>query len=114
GAVGGLEFDLDIAFPFHPGLDVDRGIGALDGGGDLHAAAAQIAQGDVVAGDHDEAYIPVDAAVEGEVGLLGIDGIVAAVVHRHGEGVVFCQDAGDVGPEGGVAAVMVQDLLPVD
>ena len=62
---------------------------------------------------HQQAHIPVDAAVEGEVRFLGVNAVVDAVVHLYRE-LVFClQQFRDLCPEGGVAAVMGAELLTV-
>lgn len=49
-------------------------------------------------------------AVEGEVGFLGIDKVIFAVVGDDGQLVLFFQQSGDVHPEGGEAAVVVGNL----
>ena len=66
--------------PLHPGLNADVSVGALHGRGDLHAGAAEVIQCDVILADHQQADRAVDAAVEGEVGFLGIDKVIFAVV----------------------------------
>ena len=72
-----------------------------------------MSQCDVVLVHHQQAHIPVDAAVEGEVRFLGVNAVVDAVVHPHRE-LVFClQQFRDLCPEGGVAAVMGAELLTV-
>ena len=111
---GGIEDrELDLALPLDAGLDGDVCICAVDSRGDLHAAAAQIVQRNVIFADDQQADIAVDAAVEGEVRLLGIDAVVLAVVHRHGQLVLLRQQAGHLCAEGRVAAVMAHDLLTV-
>ena len=62
---------------------------------------------------HQQTYIPVDAAVEGEVCFLGVNAVVDAVVHPHRELVLCLQQLRDLCPEGGVAAVMGAKLLTV-
>ena len=64
--------------------------------------------------DTDDIYIPVKAAVEGEVGHLGIDSVVGTVVHSDDEQVLFIQRVGNVHTPGGVAAVMVGQALAVE
>ena len=59
-------------------------------------------------------YIAVNAAVEGEVGLLGVDGVVVAVVNRNNQLIcTIVQGIGDVHTEGGVAALVLGHFLPV-
>ena len=108
-----LQLDGDSALTFHDGLDPDVSLAVLEDGGDLDAGVAEVAQRDVVLADHHQADVAVDAAVEGEVGLLGVDAVVDAVVHLDGELVVFCQQIGDMDTEGGVAAVVGADVPAV-
>ena len=49
-------------------------------------------------------YIAVDAAVEGEIGLLRVDRTVGAVVHRDNQRVLRSQCGRQVDTEGGVPA----------
>ena len=59
-------------------------------------------------------YIAVNAAVEGEIGFLRVDGVIVAVVHRDGQYIVAgAQGVGNVHAEGGVAAVVAAHVLPV-
>ena len=111
GAAGGIgDGDLHLALALDAGLHADVGAAALDGGGDAHAAAAEVIQRDVIFADDQQADIAVDAAVEGEVRLLGVDAVVFAVVRNDSQGVLLCQQGGDVGAEGRVAAVVADDL----
>lgn len=64
--------------------------------------------------DDEQLHVPVDTAVEGEVGLLGIDAVVDAVVHLDLQVVLLPEQGGDLGPEGGVAAVVMDDALTVE
>ena len=50
---------------------------------DLDGHSAVFGKGKVCSGHNMQRYIAVNAAVEGEVGLLGVDGVVVAVVHIH-------------------------------
>ena len=52
-------------------------------GRDLDGHSAVFGKGKVCSGHNMQRYIAVNAAVEGEVGLLGVDGVVVAVVHIH-------------------------------
>lgn len=108
-----LQLDGDSALTFHKGLDPDVSLTVLEGGGDLDAGVAEVAQSDVVLADHHQADVAVDTAVECKVGLLGVDTVVDAVVHLDGELVVFCQQVGDMDTEGGVAAVVGADVPAV-
>ena len=59
-------------------------------------------------------YIAVNAAVEGEVGLLRVDGIVVAVVNGNHQLIcAIVQGIGDVHAEGGVAALVLGHFLTV-
>ena len=70
---------------------------------------------DKMGGRHDmKRYIAVNAAVEGEVGLLRVDGIVVAVVNGNHQ--LICavvQGIGDVHAESGVAALVLGHFLTV-
>ena len=100
---------------FHvgPALHMDLAVLAVHGGGHLEAGAAEVIHVKVVLADHHQPGIPVDAAVEGEVGLLGINVVVAAVVGHDLQVVFVLQQGGDIRAEGGVAAVVVDDLPAV-
>ena len=59
-------------------------------------------------------YIAVNAAVEGEIRLLRVDRVIVAVVHRDGQYIVAgAQGVGNVHAEGGVAALVLGQLLSV-
>ena len=79
---------------------------------DRHRAV--FSKGKVCSGHNMQRYIAVNAAVEGEVGLLGVDGIVVAVVNRNHQLIcTIVQGVGDVHTEGGVAALVFGHFLPV-
>ena len=103
------QLNGEVALALDQGLDPDVGLAVLEGRGDLHAGVAEVAQRDVVFRDHHQADVAVDAAVEGEVGLLGVDAVVDAVVHLDGKTVILFQQLRDVDTEGGVAAVVGAD-----
>ena len=63
--------------------------------------------------DDVQGHIPVNAAVEGKVCLLGVHGVVVAVVHADGQQVLVFQVVGQVHPEGGVAALVLGQFFPV-
>ena len=113
GTGGVVDRELDLAVALHPGLDLDVSVCAVDGGRDLHARAAEVIQRDVVPVDDQQADVTVDAAVEGEVGLLGVDAVIFAVVRLHGQRIAVGQQRRDIRAEGGVAAVVAGDLHPV-
>ena len=94
---------------FHPHLAV----GARHAGGHLQAGAAEVVHGEAVLVHHHQFHVPVNAAVEGEVRLLGIDPVVHAVVHLHHQVILLRQQSGDAAPEGGVTAVVVQHRMAV-
>ena len=112
-ACGVENAELDLAVALGQGLDLDVSVRAVDGRGDLHTAAAQMAERDVVLVDDDQRDVAVDAAVKGEVRLLGVDTVVLAVVDVDSQLVRLVQQRRDVGAEGGVAAVVGHDLVAV-
>ena len=58
--------------------------------------------------------IAVNAAIEGKVRLLRVDRVIVAVVHRDGQYIVAgAQGVGNVHAEGGVAALVLCQLLSV-
>ena len=113
-AVGVGQGDGDFGvLDVGPALHADLAVLAVHGGGHLEAGAAEVVHIKVILADHHQPGVAVDAAVEGKVGLLGVDAVVAAVVGHDLQGVLVLQQGGDVGAEGGVAAVVVDDLLAV-
>ena len=75
---------------------------------------AVFGKGKVCSGHNMQRYIAVNAAVEGEVGLLGVDGVVVAVVNRNNQLIcTIVQGIGDVHTEGGVAALVLGHFLTV-
>ena len=92
-----------------------RGVSALHGGHHLHTGSAVVVQVKVALFHAQHGYIPVNAAVEGEIRHLGIYRFIGAVVcidHQQ----VLRQNFRQLGTEGGVAAVMLGNLptVPVD
>ena len=113
-AVGVDQGDGDFGvLDVGPALHADLAVLAVHGGGHLEAGAAEVVHIKVILADHHQPGVAVDAAVEGKIGLLGVDAVVAAVVGHDLQGVLVLQQGGDVGAEGGVAAVVVDDLLAV-
>ena len=86
---------------------------AGDDGGHLQCRGAISGQGKVLCRDDVQGHIPVNAAVEGKVRLLGVHGVVVAVVHADGQQVLVFQVVGQVHPEGRVAALVLCQLFPV-
>ena len=112
-ALGIQQFHHNSALAFHQRFHLNVGAALFQIGGDFHAGVAKVTQCNVVFVHHQQAHIPVDAAVEGKVRFLGINAVVDAVVYLHRE-LVFClQQLRDLCPEGGVAAVMGAELLTV-
>ena len=60
-----------------------------------------------------QSYIAVNAAVEGEVCLLGVHGVVVAVVHADRQQIFLFEMFGQVHPEGRIAALVLGQLFPV-
>ena len=79
---------------------------------DRHRAV--FSKGKVCSGHNMQRYIAVNAAVEGEVGLLRVDGIIVAVVNGNHQLIcAIVQGIGDVHTEGGVAALVLGHFLTV-
>ncbi len=100
-----------------PGLDLDLGVllAVCNVRGDLETGGTVVVKRKVRRRDDQQLDIAVDAAVEGEVGLLRVDAIVLGVVDGHAQGVgARDQRVGDVHAEGRVAAVVVAQGLSVD
>ena len=92
---------------------------AAAGGGlgrDLQAGAAQMVQIKMGGGHADEIHAAVQAAVEGEVGALGVHPLQTLVGAGNDQQVVFAvlAEIRHISAEFGVAALMVGDLLAVD
>ena len=60
-----------------------------------------------------QSYIAVNAAVEGEVCLLGVHGVVVAVVHADRQQIFLFEMFGQVNPKGRIAALVLGQLFPV-
>ena len=81
---------------------------------DLDGHSAVFGKGKVCSGYNMQRYIAVNAAVEGEVGLLGVDGVVVAVVHIHAQQVAaVAQRIGNVHAKCRIAALVLSQLLLV-
>ena len=98
------------------GLDLEGSAAAVAGlGSDHDAGAAVVLQIEVGVGHADDVHVTVQSAVEGEVGVLGIGVVVGCVGDGNNQQVLALSLAqvGDVCTEGGVAALVVDDLLAV-
>ena len=84
-----------------------------DDGGHLQRRCAVGRQGKVLCGNNVQGHIPVNAAVEGEVCLLGVHGVVVAVVHADCQQIFLFEMFGQVHPEGRVAALVLGQLFAV-
>ena len=81
---------------------------------DLDGHSAVFGKGKVCSGYNMQRYIAVNAAVEGEVGLLGVDGVVVAVVYIYAQQVAaVAQRIGNVHAKCRIAALMLSKLLLV-
>ena len=60
-----------------------------------------------------QSYIAVNAAVEGEVCLLGVHGVVVAVVHADRQQIFLFEMFGQVNPKGRIAALVLGQLFAV-
>ena len=101
---------------FHPGFH--RHVGSMGiqihDRRDLHARRTAVAQRKVGGRHHDEVYIPVQTAVEGEICFLGIDGVVVAVIHRNDQQVFFFQMRRQIHAEGGIPALVFCQRFAVE
>ena len=100
----------------HGGFHGDlRGPGSevCDDGGHLQCRCAISGQSKVLCRDDVQGHIPVNAAVEGKIGFLGIHGVVVAVVHGNCQQIFLFEVVGQVYPEGGVAALVLSQLFTV-
>ena len=95
------------------GLDINFGIGTTNFGGHRQAGAAVVIQIKVGLGNADKVDIAVQAAVEGEVRHLGIYSLVGSIVDGDDNQVVWLQCSGDIDTPGGVAAVVMGELLTI-
>ncbi len=96
------------------GLHPDPAVLTVHGGRDLEAGTTEIVHVEVVLVHDHQQHIPVNPAVEGEVRLLRVHPVVAAVVRVDGEGVVLLENIRHIPAEGGVAPVVGPHLRPVE
>ena len=118
GVLDGVHHGEALVGVGHPALQLEPGAAALGAGLGRHlqAGAAVIVQVKVGGGDADQVHAPVQAAVEGEVGGLGIHAVLVGVVAGHHQQVVALlhAQAGDIAAEDGIAPLVIGGLLPVD
>ena len=83
-------------------------------GRNLDGHRAVCGKGKVSSGHNMQRYIAVNAAVEGEIGFLRVNGVVVAVVHIHAQQVAaVAQRIGNVHAKCRIAALMLSKLLLV-
>ena len=81
---------------------------------DLDGNCAVCSKGKVNSGYNMQRNIAVNAAIEGEIGFLRVDGVVVAVVHIHAQQVAaVAQRIGNVHAKCRIAALMHSELLLV-
>ena len=99
-----------------PGLYGDRRrlLFKIDRRRDFDAGGAVLQKLEVLGRHGDQVDRAVQAAVEGEVCFLGIDIVVAAVVHGDRKRVLFPQLFGQLHAEGRVAALMPAEFFTVE
>ena len=112
-----IQCEADTFGTHHSGLHrhfTAEGVEVRDNRRDPDRHRAVFSKGKMSSGHNMQRYIAVNAAVEGEVGLLGVDGVVVAVVNRNNQLIcTIVQGIGDVHTEGGVAALVLGHFLPV-
>ena len=84
-----------------------------DDGGHLQRGGTVVWQGKVLCRNDVQSYIAVNAAVEGEVCLLGVHGVVVAVVHADRQQIFLFEMFGQVNPKGRIAALVLGQLFAV-
>ena len=84
-----------------------------DDGRYLQSWCAVCGQSEMLCRNDVQSYIAVNAAVEGEVCLLGVHGVVVAVVHADRQQIFLFEMFGQVNPEGRIAALVLGQLFPV-
>ena len=92
-------------------LDLNLGICANDLRGDLDSGSAVIIKIEVSLVYTDKVDVTVNAAVEGEIGHLGIYCLVCAVVNYDSNVGGVCELAREINSPGRVAAVVMRELF---
>ena len=112
-----IQREVDAFGTHHSGLHrhfTAAGVEVCDNRRDLDGHSAVFGKGKVRSGHNMQRHIAVNAAVEGEVGLLRVDGVVVAVVHIHAQQVTaVAQRIGNVHAKCRIAALMLSELLLV-
>ena len=112
-----IQCEGDTFGTHHSGLHrhfTAAGVEVRDNRRDLDGHSAVFGKGKVGGGHNMQRYIAVNAAVEGEVGLLGVDGIVVAVVNRNSQLIcTIVQSIGDVNAESRIPALVLGYFLTV-
>ena len=112
-----IQCEGDTFGTHHSGLHrhfTAAGVEVRDNRRDPDRHRAVFSKGKMSSGHNMQRYIAVNAAVEGEIGLLGVDGVVVAVVHIHAQQVAaVAQRIGNVHAKCRIAALMLSELLLV-
>ena len=112
-----IQCEGDTFGTHHSGLHrhfTAAGVEVRDNRRDPDRHRAVFSKGKVGSGHNMQRYIAVNAAVEGEIGLLRVDGIIVAVVHIHAQQVAaVAQRIGNVHAKCRIAALMLSELLLV-
>ena len=112
-----IQCEGDTFGTHHSGLHrhfTAAGVEVCDNRCDLDGHSAVFGKGKVRSGHNMQRHIAVNAAVEGEIGLLRVDGVVVAVVHIHAQQVTaVAQRIGNVHAKCRIAALMLSELLLV-
>ena len=81
-----IQCEGDTFGTHHSGLHrhfTAAGVEVRDNRRDLDRHRAVFSKGKMSSGHNMQRYIAVNAAVEGEIGFLRVDGVIVAVVHIH-------------------------------
>ena len=112
-----IQCEGDTFGTHHSGLHrhfTAAGVEVRDNRRDLDGHSAVFGKGKVGGGHNMQRYIAVNAAVEGEIGLLGVDGIIVAVVNRNHQLIcTIVQGIGDVHAESRITALVLGHFLTV-
>ena len=112
-----IQCEGDTFGTHHSGLHrhfTAAGVEVRDNRRDLDGHRAVFSKGKMSSGHNMQRYIAVNAAVEGEIGFLRVDGVVVAVVHSYAQQVAaVAQRIGNVHAKCRIAALMLSKLLLV-
>ena len=81
--------------------------------GHLDARRTVLEQFKMLPGHADQIHRSIQPAVEGKIGLLGIDGIVIFIADQDRQHILFLQMPGQIHPEGGIAARVARQLFAI-